>query len=91
MLATVIKTLFIARLVQAGSIQASLALGGDDLSLTTTYTFTMQVDTALTSSNHFIFEFDADLGIQVPASLNTCTGVTGFTQSSVPCLRLSAT
>lgn len=76
---------------KAATMSASLALGSDILSAETSYTFTVQVNTPLQTSNHFIFAFDATLGVEIPNSLSTCAGLTGFTDSNIPCVKLSET
>ena len=81
--------LIITHVCKAGTITASLATGSQTLSTETSYTFTMELETALSTSNHFIFDFDSNLGVQIPGSLSTCTGVVGFTTTSIPCIKLT--
>ena len=57
----------------------------------TSYTFTLELATRISTSNYFIFDFDAALDLKIPNTLSSCTGVVGFTSATVPCIKLSDT
>lgn len=79
-------------IARAGAISASLAVDDMTLGASTNYRFSVtSLASQLTDESYFIIEFSSDLGITIPGTLNSCTGVSGFTAPSVPCFKNSQT
>ena len=68
-----------------------MVLENDIIGQQTDFTFTITLQHPLESTYEIIFEFDAELGINIPDTVISCIGDSGFTDSAIPCIKQSET